>query len=170
LRPDNCTFDEYQAWFQDECDAIVLRPGFSVVDPKISAVNDPSPPWSMWFAIVYNDETYIRIFEHYRELSRKEGGGGRIQWFSYHYGPCSADRDDDGFPNKEDECVLRIDIDLKSKRHAHFAGENHIPESRLLGLDFDKITPFDFIRAVEKHRQTQKPLPELLGFEVSATK
>ena len=64
----------------------------------------------------------------------------------------------------------RIDIDLKSKRHAHFAGENHIPESRLLGLDFDKITPFDFIRAVEKHRQTQKPLPELLGFEVSATK
>lgn len=66
--------------------------------------------------------------------------------------------------------MLRIDIDQKSRRHAHYGGENHIPESRLSGLDFDKITPFDFIRAVEQHRLTLKPLPEILGFEVITAK
>lgn len=113
---------------------------------------------------------YIRIYEHYRELPKRDGGGGRLQFFSYHYGLCSADRDEDGFPTKEDDCVLRVDIDLRSKRHAHYGGENHIPEVRLVGLDFDEITPFDFIRAVEIHRQTTKPLPEILGFKVSTPK
>ena len=166
MRPDNCTFDDYQAWFQGECDTIVLRPGFSVVDPHIEAVNDPAPPWTVIFAIIYDDGRYIRIYEHYRELSRKEGGGGRLKHLSYHYGPCGEERDEDGFPVMEDRCILRIDIDLKSQRHAHYEGEDHIPEQRLVGLDFDTITPFDFIRAVERHRTSQTPLPEILGFEV----
>jgi hypothetical protein len=169
LRPDNCTFDDYQAWFQDECNAIVLKPGFLTVDPQVVGVNDPAPPWSVKFAIIYDDGMYIRIYEHYRELSKREGGGGRLKYLSYHYGPCSEERDDDGFPLAEDRCVLRIDIDRFSHRHAHYDGENHIPERRLLGLDFDAITPFDFIRAVERHRTTQTPLPEILGFEVSTT-
>jgi hypothetical protein len=168
LRPDNCTLDDYQAWFQGECDTIVLRPGFSVVDPKVEAVDDPSPPWSVIFAIIYDDGMYVRIYEHYRELSKSDGGGGRLQYLSYHYGPCSEGRDDDGFPVMEDRCILRIDIDFRSKRHAHYDGEEHIPEERLLGLDFGTITPFDFIRAVEQYRATQKPLPEILGFEVKA--
>jgi hypothetical protein len=37
-----------------------------------------------------------------------------------------------------------------------------------VGLDFDAITPFDFIRAVEDHRTTSRPLHEILGFEVKA--
>lgn len=115
---------------------------------------------------------YIRIYEHYRELARKDGGGGRLQHFSYHYGPCGVARDQDGFPIKEDSCVLRIDIDRKSKRHAHYNGENHIPEHRLLRLDFNTITPFDFIRAVEEYRSNSgsKLLNEILGFEVKAAK
>jgi hypothetical protein len=168
LRPDNCTFDDYQAWFQGECDTIVLKPGFSVVNPKVEAIKDPAPPWSVIFAIIYDDGMYIRIYEHYRELSKREGGGGRLQYFSYHYGPCGDERDDDGLPDMENRCVLRIDIDRKSKCHAHYDGENHIPEDRLLNLDFDTLTPFNFIRAVEQHRATNTPLPEILGFEVKA--
>lgn len=171
MRPDNCTFEDYQAWFQGECDAIVLRPSFSIVDPKIYAVNDPAPPWTLIFAIIYHDGMYVRIYEHYRQLSQREGGGGRLQWFSYHYGRCSECRDGDGFPTKEDDCVLRIDIDVRSQRHAHYEGENHIREERLSGLDFDTITPFDFIRAVERYRaDSTKTLPSILGFEVLAVR
>jgi hypothetical protein len=166
LRPDNCTFDEYQVWFQRECNAIPLKPGCSAIGPQYTAVNDPDPPWTIILAILYSDGMYVRIYEHYRELSQGEGGGGRLQWLSYHYGRCSDERDDDGFPNKEDDCTLRIDIDHRNKEHAHYDGENHIPAHRLVGLDFETITPFDFIGAVERHRTTHRPLPEILEFEV----
>jgi hypothetical protein len=48
--------------------------------------------------------------------------------------------------------------------------EGHIPEARLPGLDFDSIDPFEFIRAVEEHRKSQKPLHEILGFKVEPPK
>lgn len=131
------------------------------------AVAGPSPPWALQFAIIYPDDMYIRIYEHYRSLSRASGGGGRLQHLSYHYGPVSTERDEDGFPVKVDDCILRIDIDERSKRHAHYRGEDHIPEKRLIGLNFDVITPFDFIRAVVAHRKTTKPLHEIIGFEVA---
>jgi hypothetical protein len=167
LRPDNCDFDEYVAWFQGGCNSIPLEPGFSIVQPEINAINNPAPPWSIAFAIIYDDGVYIRIFEHYRELSRRDGSGGRLQYLSYHYGPCGTERDEGGFPTREDNCVLRIDIDQSvTPKHAHYAGENHISEHRLKGLDFSTLTPFDFIRAVEEHRKTSKPLAAILGFEV----
>jgi hypothetical protein len=111
---------------------------------------------------------YIRIYEHYRQLSKMEGGGGRLKYFSYHYGKCGEGLDEDGFPERESICVLRIDVDQRHRRHAHYQGEDHVPEARLVGLDFDAITPFDFIRAVEDHRTTSRPLHEILGFEVKA--
>lgn len=136
----------------------------------MNAVNDPAPPWALAFAIIYDDWMYIRIWETYRELTKREGGGGRLQYFSYHYGRCDEERDEDGFPGRENDCVLRIDIDERSQRHAHYNGEDHIPEERLVGLDFETITPFEFIRAVEEHRETAKPIPEILGFEVKTAR
>jgi len=65
-----------------------------------------------------------------------------------------------------DEFELRIDVDRWHERHAHYQKENHIPEARLPGLDFDEINPFKFIRAVEEHRRTLKPLHEILEFTV----
>jgi hypothetical protein len=110
---------------------------------------------------------YASIYEHYRELPRAVGAGGRLQRFSYHYGPCSSERDEMGFPVRQDDCEIRIDISWKLERHAHYAGENHIHQNRLIGLDFDAITPFDFIKAVIAHRETKMPLHEILGFEVA---
>jgi hypothetical protein len=37
-------------------------------------------------------------------------------------------------------------------------------------LDFDSIDPFEFIRAVEKHRKSSQPLHEILGFKVEPAK
>jgi hypothetical protein len=119
-------------------------------------------------AIIYDDGMYLRVKEFYRQLSRGDGGGGCLDSFAYHYGPCSGAFDPYGFPTMIPAVELRIDMDLASGRHAHYRkpGE-HIPEQRLPGLNFDLIDPFIFIRAVEIHRQnTTKTLPEILNFQV----
>jgi hypothetical protein len=120
------------------------------------------------FAIIYTDGMYIRIYEHYRQLPKSAGGGGCLQYFSYHYGPHVNSFDRDGFPVFTKDVELRIDVDRWSRRHAHYQKEDHIPEARLPGLDFDAIDPFRFIRAVEDHRREMKPLHEILGFTVEA--
>jgi hypothetical protein len=171
LRRDNCQLTEYEAWFQGECNNLALESGFSVVGPFLDASGDPaSPPWQLDFAIIYPDGMYIRIVENYRELPKRDGGGGCLQYFSYHYGPCTKERDKYGFPEPLKDFELRIDLDPWSLRHIHYAGENHIPEVRLPGLDFNKINPFEFIRAVEEHRKGLKPMHEILGFKVEPAK
>lgn len=167
MRRDNCRFAEYKAWFQRECNDITLGSGFTVVGPILSPLPDEDlPPWGLEFAILYSDGMYIRTGEYYRQLPKSSGGGGSLRYFSYHYGPSSGAFDRDGFPVFTKEFELRIDVDERSKRHAHYQGEDHIPEARLPGLDFGNIDPFKFIRAVEEHRRTSKPLHEVIGFKV----
>ena len=129
-----------------------------------------SPPWGLEFAILYSDGMYIRIGEYYRELSRIEGGGGSLKYFAYHYGPYAGPLGPEGFPVMTKQVELRIDVDERHKRHAHYGGEDHIPESRLKGLNFETIDPFQFIGAVEEHRQHKRPLHEILGFVVESVR
>jgi acyl carrier protein len=167
LRHDDCQYAEYEAWFEDECNKLSLEPGFSVVGPFVDPCAFPdSPPWNSDFAIIYPDRMYVRVGEYYRQLPKTEGGGGCRQYFKFHYGPCTGDRDEDGFPIFNKEFELRIDIDCFHGRHAHYVKEDHIPEDRLPGLDFDSMDPFKFILAVEEHRKISIPLHEILGFEV----
>lgn len=112
---------------------------------------------------------YVRIVENYRPLRKSDGGGGCLQYFSYHYGPCTDTRDSEGFPLFSGDYELRVDID-RHNRHVHYLNEDHIPEARLPGLDFESIDPFKFIRAIEEHRKSSKPLHEILGFNVEPTK
>jgi hypothetical protein len=171
LRRDNCQLEEYEAWFHGECTKPARELGFPFVGPFTSALGQPdSPPWDSDFAIIFPDDKYVRVGEYYRPLPRKEGGGGCLQDLAYHYGPCSKNRDEDGFPNQMKKCDLRIDIDRRYQRHIHYMNEDHIPESRLLGLYFDNIDPFRFIRAVDRHRASGEPLQEILGFKVEPAK
>jgi hypothetical protein len=167
LRRENCQLAQYEAWFEDECNKLVVDPGLTIVGPITSALGNPdSPPWYSDLAIIYPGQMYIRVKERYRPLPKSAGGGGCLYAFSYHYGPCTDTRDHDGFPVFCDRFELRIDIDPRFKCHVHYQGEDHIPEARLPGLDFKKINPFQFIRAVEEHRRSSKPLHEILGFNV----
>ena len=167
MRRDDCRFADYKAWFQRECDGITLESGFTHVGPILDPLpNTDFPPWGLDFAILYTDGMYIRVGEYYRPLPRHAGGGGCLQYLSYHYGPYGDPLGRDGFPVFTKDVVLRIDIDERSKRHAHYQQEDHIPEARLAGLDFDAIDPFQFIRAVEEHRRDGKSLHEILGFKV----
>ena len=171
MRRDNCQLAEHEAWFEGKCCKHTFEPGLIFVGPITDPLRYPdSPPWSSSFAIIYPDEMYIRIAEYYRQLSRSEGGGGCLEILAYHYGPCTDTRDDKGFPVFSKEFELRIDIDRRYGRHIHYMKEDHIPEARLPGLDFDSIDPFKFIRAVEEHRKSSAPLDEILGFKVVPTK
>jgi hypothetical protein len=171
LRRDNCQLAEYEAWFEGECNKLALEPGLIIVGPFTDACSCPdSPPWDSDFAIIYPDGMYIRVGEYYRQLPKVDGGGGCRQSFKFHYGPCSDSRDSEGFPVFSEEFELRIDIDRLHGRHIHYEKVDHIPEARLPGLNFDSIDPFKFIRAVEEHRRTLKPLHKILGFMVVPAK
>lgn len=171
MRRDNCQLAEYEAWFERERNNLSLEPGFTIVVLPVSALGNPdSSPWRSDFAVIYRDQMYVRVSEYYRQLPECNGGGGCLQYFSYHYGPCTDDRDSKGFPIFSEKFELRIDIDRRCGRHIHYMKESHIPEARLPGLDFDSIDPFEFIRAVEEHRKSLKPLHEILGFKVEPPK
>jgi hypothetical protein len=73
--------------------------------------------------------------------------------------------DEDGFPLYDKRFCLRIDLDTRIGFHIHYMKENHIPASRITGLD-PSITPSKFIKAVESHRASRKPFDEILGFKV----
>jgi hypothetical protein len=171
LRRDNCQLAEYEAWFEGECNKLAFDPGLTIVGPFIDALDCPdSSPWNSDFAIVYPGGMYVRVGEYFRPLPKWKGGGGCLEHFSYHYGPCSNNRDSDGFPPASKRFELRIDIDRRYGRHIHYMKEDHILEARLPGLDFDSINPFKFIRAVEEHRKSSAPLHEILGFKVVPAK
>lgn len=123
-------------------------------------------PWNSDFAIIFENDRYVRVGEYFRELPKPNSGKGALSEFRYHYGPCNRNRDTDGFPKFRREVDLRIDIDTRNGRHAHYNGENHIPEDRLTGLDFGTLEPFKFVRAVIAHRQGNVPLIDILGFTV----
>jgi hypothetical protein len=171
LRRDNCQLAEYEAWFEGECNKLILEPGLTLVGPFTDACGNPgSAPWNSDFAIIYPDGMYIRVGEYYRQLPKADGGGGCRHYFKFHYGSCADTRDSDGFPVFSEEFELRIDVDRWHKRHIHYMNEDHIPEVRLPGLDFERIDPFEFIRAVEEHRKSSKPLHEILGFKMEPAK
>lgn len=171
MRRDNCQLAEYEAWIESECDKLALDPDLTIVGPFTDALGCPdSPPWNSDFAIIYPGGMYVRVFEYYRPLPRRAGGGGCLERFSYHYGPCSTARDSDGFPPLTKKFELRIDKDQRHGRHIHYMKENHIPEVRSPGLDFDNIDPFKFIHAVEEHRKSSVPLDDILRFKVVSAK
>lgn len=168
---DNCQLAENEAWFKEGCSKYPLKSGLTIVGPITYSLRNPdSPPWRSAFAVIYPDDMHIHLAEYYRQLPKSKGSGGCLEILSYHYGPCRTERDEDGFPLLSDRFELRIDIDHRNGRHIHYMNEDHIPEARLPGLDFDSIDPFKFIRAVEEHRKSSKPLHEILGFNVEPAK
>lgn len=168
MRPDYCSLADYEAWFEGECNKLALDPGFEVVGPFTEASGEPGvAPWFSDLAIIYPDSMYVRVTEEYCRAAKRDGGGGRLIHFSYHYGPASKRRDSFGFPQFIDDCDLRIDIALRGGRHIHFRGEDHIPEERIKGLNFASIEPFEFIRAVHQHRSTKdSTMDQILRFTV----
>jgi len=87
--------------------------------------------------------------------------------FAYHYGPI-VQTGSHGLPeyDAKDPVDIRID-NSRSHVHLHFGAPGiHHPQSAVKGLQLDELGPFDFLRAIFKHRSSGRSLDEVFGFRV----
>lgn len=164
------TFTEYVAWFQAELVKVPDDPDVSCIGPILRPTSSQGPvPWKLDWALLFQDGNYLRITENYRPLPRTRGfPRGERDHFSFHFGKDPGPRDARGFPRRvlnDPGTILRIDLDRRGP-HIHFAGDNHIPQSRVEGMIIESFDLFVFLAAVQNHYKTGKGLDEILGFKV----
>lgn len=49
-------------------------------------------------------------------------------------------------------------------------GVDHIPQSRVAGMEIEKQEMFDFVSKIQEHRRSKKTLQEIFAFTVEGTK
>jgi hypothetical protein len=165
------TLDAFEKWFDEEYDKVDLEQGARELGPLVRPTVEPGePPWKLEWCIVFQDGKYIRVAETYEIESRYRGGGAYRTDFSFHYGNFPAGQNRGGWPvwRAENQFDIRIDHDPARKFHIHFNGENHIPQSRVKGMDISLQSVIAFVMSIHEHRRTGKPLDEVFGFTVEA--
>ena len=167
-------FDSYEAydkWFTSEYDQTRLEEGAQEIGPFLSFTIKPNlPPWKLEWFIVFGDRKYLRLYEYF-DSAPKEVGGGIRAVFSFHYGDLPPQiRNGKPAWRDHDQVDLRIDLDQSHGLHLHFRGEDHIAQDRVKGFEFEAYDLFKYISVIKEHRQTQRPLDEILGFVVEAAK
>ncbi|MFP5276768.1 MAG: hypothetical protein ACLGPM_06615 [Acidobacteriota bacterium] len=126
----------------------------------------------MDWAIVFPDGFYAYVKERWWASGVRIGGKqqpGHREHFSFHYGPTNPRRQPNRIPEKDKvkyPAIIRIDCDPQGP-HLHFRDEDdHIEQHRVRGLTIEDSDPFDFMRAVIKHRSTNEGLDSILKFTV----
>jgi hypothetical protein len=162
-------FAEYERWFDRFHSRITISADEVELGPYITPTRPPKPPpWQLRWAILFSDATHLFITENWWPCPAPHQSLGYRKHFAFHYGMTGVLRDELGFPDREETgygTILRIDVDRHCP-HIHFKGEDHIQQHRVKGLDIQKTDPFLFVSAVREHKQTGKPLEEILRFEV----
>jgi hypothetical protein len=125
-------------------------------------------PWRVEWLIFFSDNKYIRICENYNAAPKAQGGEGVRAHLSYHYGDVPQRRTPQGLPlwGLDEPTDLRMDLDSDRGPHLHYAGENHIPQTRVDGLDISRFDLFTFVAGIFEHRANGKPLNEVFGFKI----
>jgi hypothetical protein len=163
-------FPEYEKWLAEEVANASLEEGCVSIGPFATPTPPDRAPWEMDWTVLFADGQYFRLKEHWYRRATHLGGNGYRKTFSFHYGPTNPDKDADGVPIASDlyPAIIRIDEDDDWRGpHIHFDGEEHIPQSRVMGLPITRLDPFDFIRAVMKHRRTHARFDQIMGFTVT---
>jgi hypothetical protein len=133
------------------------------LDPTVKDGHDV--PWLLEWAFVFPGGFHWKVTEYYSKRAGKEKGIKANS--SFHYGKTSRHRDPYNFPEHlKSGCVIRIDDSEKDGPHLHYQGIDHIPQTKVDGLDIQRFDLFDFIRAVHVHRERKVPFHELLRFKV----
>jgi len=94
---------------------------------------------------------------------------GTLTEFSFHYGRLGQSKDPKSFNCPKWIKVTDIRFDLSTdqhKYHLHYYGPDHIPQNRVIGCKISDMDRFSFIRGIEAHRTSKKPLNECFGFEI----
>jgi hypothetical protein len=163
------TWTQFVKWFTAEYDKCDLEEGATECGPYLGPTADPGmPPWKAEWFILYPDSHYIRATENYYAKPRADGGGGYRKHFSFHYGP-TPPLDANGTPQwrLDNACDLRIDCDRRGP-HLHYGGQDHIPQSRIGGMQISDQGMFDFVRKIQEQRNSHASAEETFGFRVEA--
>jgi hypothetical protein len=164
------SWNEYCTQFKSDYDALkdeLLEAGCDERGPFLGATQSPMrAPWTMDWAVLFNDGYYVRVKETYRQLPGSNNG--ERHHLSYHYGSANPMKDARGIPVSRGapKPVLRIDVDTHFP-HIHMNGDDHIDQARVKGYIIKNADMVQFLRAVIEHRKTRTiPLGDLLNISV----
>jgi hypothetical protein len=159
-------FEDYKADFDSRIAALRFPSGTRQEGVGCETrVNPNFPPWIVDWAILYPDGLHIRVKETYKPKPHPLYNQGQRLHFCFQYGSTTA-RDAKGMPRTASgrDTVIRLDRDQFGP-HMHYAGRDHIQQEDLTGkFIIDDIELFEFIDAVETHRQSGCPMEEILFF------
>ena len=161
-------YADYEQWLKREHSLIALDPKWVEVGPFLTPTISPNkPPWQMEWAIIFDDGLFFRVTENW--FKRKSLGGRGLRYHhSFHYGPANPQRSTEGIPNRSPAypAIIRVDVDRRGP-HLHYGGNDHVPQSKVHGLDISNADPFIFAKAIIEHRQTGKDLAAIMKFTVT---
>jgi len=127
------------------------------------------PPWKMEWAIIFDaDGTYLRVTETWwRRKPPYLLNTGIREHFSFQYGVAGPLRDLHGIPVRDYsfQTFIRVDCDTHGP-HLHYRGEDHIQQNRVDGFRIASADPFNFVRAILRHKQTGESLATILNFTI----
>jgi hypothetical protein len=130
------------------------------------------PPWMTDWAILYPDGMHIRVKEYYKPKPHPLYNHGERAQFSFQYGATTT-RDKRGMPRtaSDHDTIIRIDRDQFGP-HLFYDGTNHIKQESLEGpFVIDNVELFQFIEAVETHRQSSGcPMEDIFLFSLKLKK
>jgi hypothetical protein len=163
------TLADFENWFDVESEKVNLEEGVNQTGPFLRPTAEPGePPWSVKWLIFFKNTKYLRLNESYYRKSSRSGGGAYRAHFSFHYGNIPPRQRGSGSLkwNKEEQVDIRIDLDARFGPHIHFDGDDHIPQSRVAGLQIGDQTMFTFIDRIQQHRKSGAAIEEVFGFKV----
>jgi len=165
------TLADFENWFDVESEKVKLEGVVSQTGPFIRPTAEPGkPPWSVKWLIFFKGK-YLRLNENYYPKSSRSGGGAYRAHFSFHYGNIPPKTGEGSLTWQGEEQVdFRVDLDARIGPHIHFKGENHLPQSRVSGLQIDDQTMFTFINKIQDHRKSGTPIETIFGFKVEPEK
>lgn len=166
-------YTDYVARLMTEHASISFEPGVTEVGPLHNPTVLPGfPPWNMDWLIRFPDGKHAYLYERWFPKKAPSRGGttmGERGAFSFHYGTSGSKTRRNGFPAREKSnhpAIIRIDLD-KNGPHLHFHGElPHIMQNNVKGMTIEDVDPFDFVRAVLKHRASQADFDAIMKFTV----
>lgn len=161
-------FKDYKANFEAKRAALKFRADTTFRGIGCETKMRPDmPPWMTDWAILYSDGMHIRVKEYYRsKLHPFYDQGERVQ-FGFQYGATTT-VDDKGMPRtaSDRDTIIRIDRD-KFGPHLNYGGRNHIPQEDIEGkLVINDVELFEFIEAVETHRQSGCSMEDIFFFSL----
>jgi hypothetical protein len=162
-------FGEYQANFDKRKALLNFPPGTHQLGGTCEAKFRPAmPPWLIDWAILYADGNHIRVKEYYVSQGPPNFDHGIRKHFCYQYGLTSG-TDSKGMPRttSDRDTVIRLDRDQWGP-HMHYGRRAHVQQDTLSGsFVINDSELFDFIEAVETHRQSGCRFEDILLFELN---